>query len=162
MKISLNILILLCGLLTANSQSSELEKVSSEKSATVSFEIIGFNHYRKLTLLKNDEFVRTEIVVSCYGGGSEIKEYYGKYERNDSILILRPNYVELKAYSQNGSKRNDKIEYGSDSLKISTEFKIIKHNGNQFLVPLEYSRLTDSQIKLNEKKIQKLFFNRQL
>ena len=162
MKIYSNILLFLIFTLSANSQTSKIEKLLIKNGDTISFQKTGFNSYREIALLENKEFIKTYISVGCYPGDeSKSEQHFGKYELIDSILLLKPNMVEIKTYS-NGKTRNEKLPYDADSLKFETEFKILELKEYQFLVPINYNKLSESKINQYERKFKKLFFNRKL
>ena len=94
MKIYSNILLFLIFSLSANSQTSKIEKLLIKNGDTISFQKTGFNSYREIALLENNEFIKTYISVGCYPGDeSKSEQYFGKYELIDSILLLKPNMV---------------------------------------------------------------------
>ncbi|MBU2926917.1 hypothetical protein [Winogradskyella psychrotolerans] len=142
MKNLIIILIFGIGFNNVNAQSTELKKGLVKKVDTISFKSNGFNNYREIILLNNDEFIKIDNYVSDYGGKSTFKKYYGKFNLTDSILTLKPKEIELKTYTGNPERKTlkEKIDYKSDSeFKITTVFVLKTHNDIQYLIPKEYA-----------------------
>jgi hypothetical protein len=164
MKNLINILIFVIGFNNVNAQSTELKEYLSKKVDTISFKSNGFNNYREIILLDNQEFIRKEFNATDYGGGkSTIIKYYGKYTLTDSILTLNPKKIELETFTGKNTERKElkeKFDYKSDSeLKITTVFTLKKYNDIQYLLP--YS-LTDLQFEKLSRTIIKRLFKRPL
>ncbi len=164
MKKLIILLIFVVGFNNANSQSTELKESLVKKVDTISFKSNGFNNYREITLLNSEEFIRIESNVSDYGGKSTFKKFYGKYDLTDSILTLKPENIELEAYTGNPERKTlkEKIDYKSNSeLKITTVFVLKKYNEIEYLIPKEYG-LTDLQFKKMPRRTLKFLLQRPL
>lgn len=164
MKKLINILIFVIGFNNVNAQSTKLKENLSKQVDTISFKSNGFNNYREIILLDNQEFIRKEFNATDYGGGkSTIIKYYGKYILTDSILTLNPKKIELETFTGKNTELKElkeKFDYKSDSeLKITTVFILKKYNDIQYLLP--YS-LTDLQFEKLSRTIIKRLFKRPL
>ena len=159
MKNLITILVFVIGFSSIHAQSTGLRE-----NDTISFKSTGFNSYREIILLSNNEFIRIENYVSDYGGKSTFKKYYGKYELIDSTLTLKPKIINLRTYTGNPERKTieEKIDYKPDSkLKITTVFTLIKHNNIQYLIPKKYS-LTNLKLEKLSRRTLDLLFQRPL
>ena len=164
MKNLIIILIFGIGFNNVNAQSTELKKGLIKKVDTISFKSNGFNNYREIILLNNDEFIKIDNYVSDYGGKSTFKKYYGKFNLTDSILTLKPKEIELKTYTGNPERKTlkEKIDYKSDSeFKITTVFVLKTHNDIQYLIPKEYA-LDNLQFEKISRRTLEFLFKRPL
>ncbi|WP_074405985.1 hypothetical protein [Aquimarina megaterium] len=163
MKNLIIILIFGIGFNSVNAQSTELKDYFFQKADLVSFNGHGFNYHRELILASNEEFIKTEINVTDYGGGkSTVKKYYGNYKLTDSILTLNPKKVELETYTGYPERKRLKktIDYKSDSEIMFVTVFVIKQNNNlQYLIPLKY-RLRDIKFEKISKRTRKRLLKR--
>ncbi|WP_438965231.1 hypothetical protein [Flavobacterium sp.] len=99
----------------------------------------GFNSGNKLDLLSDGRFINENYLFSCMGGG-EVKKVFGTYIKDNLKLTLNPESIEFMVYSEySGLKpKTTKIKYGIDSLKIKTEFHVVKWENNEYLFSDSY------------------------
>lgn len=145
MKYVIKILILLF-ILSCSKKQLSVTKENVVKLDTVSFQYLGFNHFRKLDLLSNNKFIRIESVSSCFGDG-KTEKHFGEYIMTDSTLLLKPKKVELSYYSiiiEKGEEFKEEkinIKYGLDSLKINTNYQLFKWKNKEYLLSTRYDSM---------------------
>lgn len=94
----------------------------------------GSNYGVQLDLLSDGRFINENYLFSCLGGG-ERKKVFGTYKMESLKLTLNPERIEFIEYSEDipSKPKMTKIKYGIDSLKIKTEFQVIKWENNEYL-----------------------------
>ena len=114
-------------------RDSKLEKQNID---TLKYSYKGFNNGRQLYLISNGEFISEDYLLGCTGGG-ERKKVFGTYkiDSSDTYLTLNPTLVELTEYPiERGVKPIiTTIKHNIDSLKIKTNYKILKWEQNRYL-----------------------------
>ncbi|CAM1338925.1 hypothetical protein [Tenacibaculum aestuarii] len=114
--------------------SSKLEKQNID---TLKYSYKGFNNGKNLFLLSNGKFINEEYLFGCTGGG-ERKKVYGTYKIDSSktYLTLNPTLVELAEYPIERETKPiiKKIKHNIDSLKIKTNYQILKWKKNRYLL----------------------------
>ncbi|MGG8496848.1 hypothetical protein ACQY1Q_10550 [Tenacibaculum sp. TC6] len=107
----------------------------SKKIDTISYSYKGFNNGLRLDLLSDGRFINEDYLFSCMGGGKR-KKVFGVYRKDSLKLILVPKTIELKEYKDNllMNAITTNLNYGVDSLKIKTEFQMVKWGGNEYLL----------------------------
>lgn len=122
---------------SCSSTKSQDSKGATNTLDTISYAVTGFNYGKELNLLSTKEFVQSEHFAYCIGGG-KVEKYFGTYERTESTIILKPTRVELTISSSFMDEEEEVqkylIDYGPDSLKISTQFKIFQWKDKEYLL----------------------------
>ena len=120
--------------------SNDKSKSNSEKNIgqnidTLRYSYSGFNSGLRLDLLSDGRFINENYIFSCFGGG-ERKLVFGKYEMDSIKLTLIPETIELIEYPEDMELKptKTKIKYGIDSLKIKTEFRVLRWETNEYLL----------------------------
>lgn len=102
---------------------------------TLKYSYKGFNNGGSLYLLNNGKFIHTKFVYGCTGGG-EIKQIFGEYKREKSVLKLNEKRIELEILPLGFNEKSEilKLNFVPDSLKLNSEFKIINWNNFEYLL----------------------------
>jgi hypothetical protein len=131
----INILISILILSCSNDKSNSNDTRFVSNIDTLSYSYNGYNNGSKLDLLSDGRFINEIYYYSCYGGG-EKKLFFGTYKVDGANLTLKPVSIEFTEYPENRELKLKitKIKYGVDSLKIKTEFKIVKWENNRYLL----------------------------
>ena len=105
-----------------------------QKIDTLKYAYNGFNNGLKLDLLSDGSFINENYVFSCFGGG-ERKKVFGTYTMDSTQLTLFPEKVQFIEYfdEMESKPKLTKVPYGTDSLKIKTNFKILTWNKTKYL-----------------------------
>lgn len=105
------------------------------KIDTLRYSYTGFNNGLQLDLLSDGRFINERYLFSCFGSG-ERKKVLGTYKLDDVNLILSPKTIELTEYSSEMEIKpiTRSIKYGVDSLKIKTNFKLIRWDNKKILL----------------------------
>ncbi|MFC4632610.1 hypothetical protein ACFO3O_01750 [Dokdonia ponticola] len=94
----------------------------------------GFNNGLRLDLLSDGRFINENYLFGCTGGG-ERKKVFGIYKMDSINLKLIPEKIEYTEYPMDmeSKPKMTNITYGIDSLKIKTEFQVVKWENNEYL-----------------------------
>ncbi|RBW62304.1 hypothetical protein DS884_01520 [Tenacibaculum sp. E3R01] len=113
--------------------------INTEQIDTLKYSYSGFNNGLNLNLLSNGNFEYQEFVYGCTGGG-ENKKVTGKYKIDSSFLKLIPSKIKLLTYPMEFDGETETLEtkYGIDSLKIKTEFNIVKWGNSSYLLSEQF------------------------
>jgi len=116
-------------------RNSNSEKNVSQNIDTLRYSYRGFNNGLRLDLLSDGRFINEHYLFSCFGGG-ERKKAFGTYKMDSINLTLMPDKIELIEYPEDMELKPTKtqIDYGIDSLKIKTEFRVLNWETNQYLL----------------------------
>ena len=120
----------------SNNKSKSNDKVFDTRNIdTLRYSYHGFNNGLQLDLLSDGSFINENYLFSCFGGG-EIKKVYGTYKIYGLRLTLYPERIELYEYPENMKlkPKTTKTKYGIDSLKIKSEFQVVKWENNKYLL----------------------------
>lgn len=124
--------------------SNDKNKPNSEKNVnqnidTLRYSYNGFNNGLRLDLLSDGRFINENYLFSCFGGG-ERKRVFGTYKMDSINLTLNPKKIELIEYPEDMETKPTKteIDYGIDSLKIKTEFRVLNWETNRYLLSETY------------------------
>tara|TARA_R110002012_G_C11657571_1_gene611894 strand:+ start:2703 stop:3557 length:855 start_codon:yes stop_codon:yes gene_type:complete len=117
-----------------NKTKSNDQEFDSQKIDTLRYGYNGFNNGLQLDLLSDGHFINENYLFSCFGGG-ERKKVFGTYKMDSLKLTLNPERIEFIEYPEEmeSKPKTTKINYGIDSLKIKTEFQVIKWENNEYL-----------------------------
>tara|TARA_B110001450_G_C17549562_1_gene452062 strand:- start:94 stop:864 length:771 start_codon:yes stop_codon:yes gene_type:complete len=101
---------------------------------TLKYSYDGFNNGLRLDLLSDGRFINEDYSFSCFGGG-ERKKVFGTYKMDSLKLTLNPESIEFIEYPEDMElkPKTTKTTYGVDSLKIKTEFQVVKWENNKYL-----------------------------
>lgn len=116
-------------------KNSFKETNQSVKIDTLVYSYKGFNNGGSLELLSNGNFIQTKYVFGCTGGG-EIKKIFGVYSKDSSNVILQEKSInlELLPIEFEGKSKIINLNIVPDSLKLSSNFKIIRWNNFEYLL----------------------------
>lgn len=119
----------------------------SQKIDTLTYRHNGFNYGLQLDLLSDGRFINEDYLFSCFGGGKR-KKVFGTYKRDSLKLTLNPQRIEFIEYPEDMESKpiTTKLNYGIDSLKIKTEFQVVKWENNEYL----FSEYLDLGLNLEE------------
>lgn len=117
-----------------NRTKSNDKEFSSQNIDTLRYAYHGFNNGLQLDLLSDGHFINESYLFSCFGGG-ERKKVFGTYKMDSLRLTLNPERIEFIEYSEvmESKPKTTKLKYGIDSLKIKTEFQVVKWENNKYL-----------------------------
>lgn len=117
---------------------------------TLRYSYDGFNNGLKLDLLSDGRFISENYIFGCTGGGMR-KKIFGTYKINNTNLKLVPQKVELIEYPMDMESKpiTTNITSEIDSLKIKTEFQIVKWQNKKYLLS-DYYDLNWSLEKEND------------
>ena len=130
-KILILLLIFSC---SNNKTKSYNEKITLQNIDTLKYSYDGFNNGLRLDLLSDGRFINEDYSFSCFGGG-ERKKVFGTYKMDSLKLTLNPESIEFIEYPEDMElkPKTTKTTYGVDSLKIKTEFQVVKWENNKYL-----------------------------
>jgi hypothetical protein len=102
---------------------------------TLKYSYSGFNSGLRLYLLSDGRFINDDALFSCFGGGERTR-VFGTYEMDSLKLTLNPEKIELIVYPEEMELKptTTQFEYGIDSLKIKTEFRVLNWETNKYLL----------------------------
>ncbi|EDP94848.1 hypothetical protein U8527_08010 [Kordia algicida OT-1] len=115
------------------------ETKRNQQIDTVKYSYSVFNHGKRLFLLSDGSFMNEVYTFSCSGSGFH-KKVSGTYKIDSISLSLFPQKIALTTYSFDRKVKPTKVQldYGVDSLKIKTEFKIIHWETKTYLLSETY------------------------
>ena len=118
-----------------NKTKSNNEKNIIKDIDTLKFSYNGFNNGLQLDLLSDGSFINENYLFSCFGGGKR-KKVFGTYKIDSLKLTLNPERIEFIEYPEDMElkPKTTKIKYGIDSLKIKTEFQVVKWENKKYLL----------------------------
>ncbi len=132
----INILLLFLIFSCSNNKTKSNSKKKTIKNIdTLRYSYSGFNNGLRLDLLSDGRFINENYSFSCFGGG-ERKKVFGTYKMDSINLTLIPEKIEFIEYPEDIEFKptTSEIKYGVDSLKIKTQFQIVKWENKKFLL----------------------------
>uniref|UniRef100_UPI004049D55C hypothetical protein n=1 Tax=Flavobacterium sp. TaxID=239 RepID=UPI004049D55C len=122
-----------------NNTESKNEQKNSKNIDTLKFSYSGFNAGQKLYLLTNGHFINDDYYFSCFGGG-ERNKVFGTYKMDSLSLTLFPETIEFTEYpiEMEVKPKVTKMKYGVDSLKIKTNFQVVRWENTKYLLSEVY------------------------
>jgi len=137
MKNGITIILILL-IISCNDRNKNISGENGKRIDTTHFKYNGFNVGTKLDLLNNGNFYYENYWYGCNGGGENMK-VYGIYKIEDQKLILKPDSINLSTtpFTRHNNPITQTFKYGVDSLKIKTDYQIIKWDNNSYLLSAE-------------------------
>ena len=157
------LIVLLFIIFSFESKKQSAQEIKETKVDTLFYKYKGFNNGFNLYLFSNNKFEYMYYSFGCTGGG-ESEYITGNYQLLGDKLHLDPDSVRMRIYELNNHSdfKEYNLKYKNDSLKIKTEYDIIKWNNIQYLISPQknHNFRTHTEVSITDYDIDSIMLKR--